>query len=89
MTVGEEADDHQEEDDEEPEDDLHPPVPQSRGAAQGPGLTATGGADWRPAVTNPLPLDLRTGRHSVPDSNRAPRVAWSGLVWCQDNNSFA
>ena len=62
MTVGEEADDDQEEDDEEPEDDLHPPVPEDRGAAEAqvPGLTAALGADWSPAVTNPLPLHPRT-----------------------------
>ena len=66
MTVGDEADDHQEEDDEEPEDDLHLPVPQCGGAAQLSGLTAAVGADWGPAVTNPLPLHLGARRHSVP-----------------------
>ena len=68
MTVGEEADHHQEEDDEEPEDDLHLPVPQAGRVPGLPGPTAAGGADRGPAVTNPLPLDLLAGRHSVPDN---------------------
>ena len=73
MAVGEEADDDQEEDDEEPEDDLHLPVPQAGGGwSQVPGLTAAVGTDWSPAVANPLPLDLRTGGHSVPGV----------MVWC-------
>ena len=86
MTVGEEADDDQKEDDEEPEDDLHLPVPQCGGAAQLPGLTAAVGADWGPAVTNPLPLHLRARRHSVPNKGDGTVVQYqwsSGVVkWC-------
>ena len=61
MTVGQQTDHHQQEDDEDPEDDLDLPVPEGGDPVEVPGLTGVVGRDWGPAVTHPLPLDLRAG----------------------------
>ena len=61
MTVGQQTDHHQQENDEDPEDDLDLPVPEGGDPVEVPGLAGVVGGDWGPAVTNPLPLDLRAG----------------------------